>query len=259
MKKKIAGLIVAGAVALTSLAGVATYAYFSDTATSSNNTVQAGTLELNAFRDDMLISGPMFYTAPDAQNQGLKPTGLWKPGKSEARGLVIKNEGTVGAKMGKIYAVSDDGKTYGGADTAFNDFADQTQVSVTALSSGYNNFDYRDVSAISAALETANAEVQAYISEGTHTDAEVNALMQSKLNAIAAQRGSYWNATYLGADSLATMLQNNRIWPRPDVQLDAGKSLYFVYSVWYKNLNTDQNANQGKAYKFTFKQDFKQN
>lgn len=261
MKKRLAAFIVAGTVALTCFAGVGTYAYFSNVATSKQNNFQTGTLKISTLRDDMLISGPMFYTTPDNVNRGLKPTGLWYPGKQESRGLIIKNEGSIDAVMGKIFAINEDGLVYGGtrdADKAFTDFANQTQVSIYALSTAYNNFDYRDVTAISDALEQANNEVQEYINEGNHTETEINALMKSKLDAIAAQRGSYWNASYMGSDSLATMIQNNRIWSRPYLELKAGKSVYFVYTVWFKNTNTNQNANQGKAYKITFVQDFKQ-
>lgn len=101
MKKRVLLLSLA-VILLCGLVGGATYALFSDQATNSNNTFAAGTVKVNADRNlGDPVPGPMFYTTRDEGNFNDPTwlvdhaTGLWYPGKSETRQLIIKNDGTL--------------------------------------------------------------------------------------------------------------------------------------------------------------------
>lgn len=96
MKRKF--LIIGIMVALMAMVvGGATFAWFTDTATSSDNTFTSGTVDIDAYRDGFdTIDGPMFYTtkeegATQDGTKGLKATGLWAPGDSVVRSLVVHN------------------------------------------------------------------------------------------------------------------------------------------------------------------------
>lgn len=111
MKKKLALLI--SVVVLAALAvGGATYALFTDDAINKNNTFVAGTVDIDSYRDGFdTIPGPMFYTTPeegktptDPPYDGLKPTGIWAPGDTHIRSLVVYNKGSLDVVLNKIAA-----------------------------------------------------------------------------------------------------------------------------------------------------------
>ncbi len=109
MKKKL--MLISMVIALvTLLAGGATFAFLTDTASNSANTFVSGTVDIDAYRDGFdTIDGPMFYTTaeegmtPD-DNRGLKPTGLWAPGDTVVRSLVVHNEGNLDSILYKAEA-----------------------------------------------------------------------------------------------------------------------------------------------------------
>jgi spore coat-associated protein N len=85
--KKIIGLTIA-AIIVIAIAGVGTFAFFSDTETSANNTITAGTLDLG------LSNTTGTEAAGSATGTWVTPTGF-KPGDNLAATLFAKNSGTV--------------------------------------------------------------------------------------------------------------------------------------------------------------------
>lgn len=97
-------------VAVCLLIGGATFAYFTDQAGSAGNTFTAGTVDITAKRDmGDPLPGPMFYTnleegkTPSGSNPNW-PTGLWYPGKSDIRTLIVENTGSLDAYLDGISA-----------------------------------------------------------------------------------------------------------------------------------------------------------
>lgn len=99
-------------MAISLIVGGSTYAFFSDTATNSNKTFTAGTVDIDSYRDGFdTIPGPMFYTTPsegatptEPSYDGLKPTGLWAPGDTHIRSLVVYNKGSLDAAIKQVKA-----------------------------------------------------------------------------------------------------------------------------------------------------------
>lgn len=97
MKRKL-WLALTAAVATVAVGVGATFALFSDTATSTNN-LTAGTLCLTSERNDGdTVPGPMFYvtaaqgaTPPPLNLPGTLPTGEWAPGDTHTRTLTVFN------------------------------------------------------------------------------------------------------------------------------------------------------------------------
>lgn len=100
--KKAIALIILSMITLVALVTVGTYAYFNSITTSENNTFAAGTVDISLYRDDVPFYGPMFYSFAGEGISGMKPTGYWYPGKTETRGAIISNEGTLNAKLAGI-------------------------------------------------------------------------------------------------------------------------------------------------------------
>lgn len=95
-----------------------TFALFSASAGPNNNQFTAGTLTLDAYRDQGdTIPGPMFYTTPDEGDtptgvDGLFPTGPWAPGDSKVRVLMLKNTGSLDAWLTSVGADLASGSMY---------------------------------------------------------------------------------------------------------------------------------------------------
>jgi predicted ribosomally synthesized peptide with SipW-like signal peptide len=85
-------------VSISLLAGGATFAYFSDQASNTDNNFQTGTLSVKVDRNlGDPVPGPMFYTVKDEGNFPVgslnpgHPTGPWYPGKEETRQLIVQH------------------------------------------------------------------------------------------------------------------------------------------------------------------------
>jgi spore coat-associated protein N len=108
-KRKKVALYAASSLLATSLVvGGASFALFKSSATNGPNLGTAGTVEITAKRNDVPNNGPMFYTESVAGAVGGMPTGLWAPGDAHTRGLFLKNEGTLEAKLATITATAAD-------------------------------------------------------------------------------------------------------------------------------------------------------
>ncbi|MGZ4134908.1 MAG: TasA family protein [Tumebacillaceae bacterium] len=101
--KKLALLAVTGVVATSLAVGGASYALFTSNATNTGNSFTAGTLKVEANRDDIPTVGPMFYTDTSAL-PGTMATGFWAPGDKYTRGLFLKNTGSLDARLKSITA-----------------------------------------------------------------------------------------------------------------------------------------------------------
>jgi predicted ribosomally synthesized peptide with SipW-like signal peptide len=94
------------------LAGGATMALFTDTASNTGNNFAAGTVNIEADRDlGDPIPGPMFYTtsAEGATPGGALPlpanvTGLWYPGRTVTRVLDVRNAGSLEVRLHRVSA-----------------------------------------------------------------------------------------------------------------------------------------------------------
>lgn len=85
--KKILGLAIV-AIAIIAMAGVGTYAYFSDTEESTGNIIQAGTLDLglaNSSGTNPVGGTTVTFSTPDN----------WKPADTQTIKLYVNNEGTI--------------------------------------------------------------------------------------------------------------------------------------------------------------------
>lgn len=106
-------LSLSGILGLGIAVGGATFALFSSNATNANNQFTAGTLKITSNRDDVPTSGPMFYTNVTADMPGIDPTGIWAPGDKQTRGLFLKNEGTLRAKLKTVSVTNEEGSNIG--------------------------------------------------------------------------------------------------------------------------------------------------
>lgn len=96
-----------GVVGVGLTVGGATMALFSSSAANEGNQFTAGTLKITAKRDDIPNDGPMFYT-DTVSHSGTLPTGEWAPGDKNTRGLFLKNEGSLPAKLANVTAKAAD-------------------------------------------------------------------------------------------------------------------------------------------------------
>lgn len=106
-KLRLPMLIVLG---MCSVIGAATFAWYMDSATNGPQTLTAGTVSIDSFRDGFdVIPGPMFYTTPEQGEapdgtDGLKATGPWQPGDTHVRSLVVYNDGSLDATLDQVKA-----------------------------------------------------------------------------------------------------------------------------------------------------------
>jgi predicted ribosomally synthesized peptide with SipW-like signal peptide len=128
--KKIIGLALAGLLIL-GMAGYSTFAYFSDTETSTNNIFTAGTLDLKTNNADSVTA---------TWGNGSNPVA---PGYSSSGTVTLKNSGTIAANHVDIkftVGTTSNAGTYNATDLGDADITDMSTVmTVTALSYGGND------------------------------------------------------------------------------------------------------------------------
>lgn len=114
--KKMAFTVMSGVLALALAVGGTTYAIFTSSASNSGNTITAGTINLDAKRDNGdYVPGPMFY--PDALDPDgnhpydvsqIAPSGEalggWAPGDKVTRTMILTNTGSLDAMVTGIKA-----------------------------------------------------------------------------------------------------------------------------------------------------------
>lgn len=191
MKKKnrsYGKLLLASAVSVVlcafMLAGT-TWAWFTDSATNTGNSIQAGTLKISAasaavdpaasekpftvagFNGDAAFG---FGAAQDLESAGpMISAQNWEPGTSDAKLLSVKNAGTLAAKIKLRFTVADGGL----ADALWFDF-----VQVSADNAVTGTFTRRPMNTLAAFAESieiplagANDEVRFLFLFGMNTDA----------------------------------------------------------------------------------------
>jgi spore coat-associated protein N len=275
MKKRMAMYMLASTVAFAGLAGAGTYAYFSDTETSEGNKVQAGTLEMTGFRNDIPIEGPMFYTydgfGPD--DAGVLGTGLWQPGDTHTRGMFIRNDGTLNAKLNKLYAEAEN------ADAEA--FAEQAHVTIAVFEPDSNVFlnidssEYADlVDAIDQFYKTTFDDLmeslfpnhdQMELEELKEAIKQVHGevkklLMEESFRVDVDGDPVNVDVRHVFQDQLSEFVGNGEV-VVPDLQyvVEPGESLFFGYTVSFDDLTPEENNPlQGKEVKFNFATEFVQ-
>lgn len=258
MKKQFILIIMALALTVVMAVTVGTYAYFGDLKTSSANTFETGILKLDNFRDDLKITGPMFYEKSDSQNIGLNPTGLWKPNKRETRGMIIENTGSFDAKLKNISCWSDDNLQVDGMsenEIAFTKFTKDARVYIYAIPA---DDDY-DPKVYGEALKEANTAIQSYINTGNHSISDIEYYAHTKYLEVTSRYGlGIMYPLSSGNTSLYSIIKNGLLDSRGICNLDVGKSMYFSYVIWLTETGQAQNEFQGKNYKLTFASEFVQ-
>lgn len=278
MKKRMAMALLSSTVAFAGLVGAGTYAYFSDTETSNGNTVQAGTLEMTGFRNDIPIEGPMFYTSDDfdAGNNapdGVLGTGLWQPGDTNTRGMFIRNDGTLDAKLNKLYAVAEDADAEAFAEQAHvtiavfepdsnvflgidsSEYADLVEAIDQFYKTNFDqlmeqlfpNADQMELEELKQAIKQVHGEVKKLI---------MNQSFQVDVNGAPVNV----NVKQVFQDQLSNLIGNNNL---VDNQLqyvvEPGESLFFGYTVSFDDLTPEENNPlQGKEVRFNFATEFVQ-
>lgn len=123
-KKKLALLVMCSVLVVGLGVGGATYALFSDTVNHSANAFTAGTINLESKRNHGdYTPGPMFYPAsldPDGahpydeslETPSGESMGGWAPGDVVQRTMILRNEGSLDAKITGIKAIPRDSYTH---------------------------------------------------------------------------------------------------------------------------------------------------
>ncbi|MDQ1001883.1 putative ribosomally synthesized peptide with SipW-like signal peptide [Neobacillus niacini] len=124
IKKRLALLSVTGLVGMGLTIGGATYALFTDSAQSKNNTITSGSIDISEKRDrGDSVPGPMFYSSISDTNTtdpgkyaydvdkannlypyGGEAKGGWAPGDSVQRTMIVESEGSLEARLKSISA-----------------------------------------------------------------------------------------------------------------------------------------------------------
>ncbi len=126
-KRALLGSVLAVVVCVVMLIG-STFAWFTDSVTSSGNKIQAGQLGIAAsYQDVDMSAGTVSYTIPGFdrvadgtvkflenatqidQNQPIIPEDFWEPGAVGAKLITVKNDGNLAAKIKLQFVVADSG------------------------------------------------------------------------------------------------------------------------------------------------------
>jgi spore coat-associated protein N len=258
-KKKLGMYAALGMLGIGLTVGGGTYALFTDSATNTNNTFEAGTLKLAGHRHDIPITGPMFYT--NDSDAGRMGTGVWAPGDVHTRAMLIENTGSLDAKLTSLKAI----KTSGGTE----EFSQNAQVVISVL-------ETRDGNTIDATVvKNINEEINRQFKRALDGKKSIflnadNARMAQEI--LATAREVLLNQTFvaknvLGQDvsvyvtdiyvnSLANLKDQGADVSQFNVEVDRGETLYMAYTVTLPI--SAGNEVQGDTPVFTFKSNFEQ-
>ncbi|ANE46891.1 hypothetical protein SY83_12070 [Paenibacillus swuensis] len=267
-RKKMALLAMTGVMAGSLAIGGATYALFKSTATNTMNTFASGTLKMSASRQDVPMTGPMFYTN-DNVAAGMMGTGFWAPGDTHTRALFIDNNGTLDGKLKSLKAVPE-----GNVSDAM-EFAKQATVTIAVFEAPENteygtevlqylNKQQNDLfkerqtiwwNAIKARWTGLTIEQQ----KAAYYDflAEIRTVL---LDTIFEYKTTPFAVKQVFTGSLEELYNsNNGVSSALALKLGAGKTMFMGYTVHFMNLAPEvNNLVQGKEVKFTFQSDFVQ-
>ncbi|MDN3016815.1 TasA family protein [Paenibacillus sp. BSR1-1] len=143
LKRRLALFSASGLLGISLIAGGATYAIFTDSATNNNNNFTSGTIDLDQTRDlGDTIPGPMFYSSTsdptgkypyDKSGVPLAPPGSdavggWAPGDHVLRAMNLFNKGSLDAKVTKLKADISTGATNSGV--GYNQFINKMNIKI---------------------------------------------------------------------------------------------------------------------------------
>lgn len=247
--------------------GGGTYALFTSSAQNTGNTFAAGTLSLSTHRNDVPIEGPMFYT--NDSDAGRMGTGFWAPKDTHTRAMLIKNTGTLDAKLTDLIAIPE-----GTSEQQANAlaFGEQAMVTVAALATPNGiTINAADIDRINLEADRA---FKALISGNRFTQA----LARSGQEAFAIAREFWLNWTYeLDSNGNTVLVSVSDVYVGslkdlynggsgrdavlPNLVLPAKKTMHLAYNVSFLDdagTGFDNDALQGKAVNFMFQNNFEQ-
>jgi len=263
MSKKMASIVIASALALVLIVSGGTYAYFSDTVASEGNTFTTGTLTMDSVRDDLPITGPMFYT--NITSDGLKGTGYWEPGKRLVRTLIVTNTGSLPAQLNHIQAqlINANGATDAEKAMFLRDMKIQTRYAVNAMR---NNYTWLDIDVFLQGLEEAQVRFEAAL-DGELQGAEESVILDKmdqiydeELDKLSIRdrdhiiHGDQPLSSYINGYDYEDINHHSTLGVPV---LQPGDTMAIVYSAALYN-NGNQNLIQGKEFNFDFTHEFVQ-
>ena len=156
-------------VALAMMAGT-TFAWFTDSVTSSNNLIVAGNLDVEMYYQNQEVKS---WTKVEETTNVFKKDALWEPGHTEVVKLQISNEGTLALKykLG-INVVDETGST--NSEGEFFKLSEHIRFGVISSNTDNSAVDYTRKMAIAAVEDVAKP-----ISEGFNTE---NIRLESRNN-----------------------------------------------------------------------------
>jgi spore coat-associated protein N len=289
IKKKLTLLATTGIVGIGLVAGGATYAIFTDSASNKTNTFTAGTLKIQSSRDDIPNYGPMFYTNSTNSSVGAMPTGLWAPGDKKTRGLFLENKGSLEGVLKQVSILPTNSAA--GAVTAASTGTDATAYANDMLFAKQSNVIIWNVKkydrdgkqwidltpALSATQMDDLMEFLNGVYEGwrtTHpfadiasdqTKAEIlnlaNAEMMKKLNNLPGPTNNqYFQVDQLKVAKLSDLMTTPFNTKSLGIKIQNDKAILLGFTVEMELNPTavDKNSMQGKSVYFTFKTDWEQ-
>jgi spore coat-associated protein N len=266
-KKKMLIAAFSSVVLLCAAIGGGTYALFTSSAQNTGNTFASGTLSLSTHRNDVPVEGPMFYTGDsDAGRMG---TGLWAPKDTHTRAMLIKNTGTLDAKLTDLIAIPE-GTPAQQADALT--FGEQAVVTVAALAAPGG------VTLNADALNEVNEAADRLFKSLINGPSFLKALARNGQEAFAIAREAVLDWTYRVDNNGQTVLVSvsdayvgslkdlynsgaGRDANLPNLILPAKKTMHLAYNVTFVDdtgLGFDNDSLQGKSVNFTFKNNFEQ-
>lgn len=248
-KRKLAWLTVSGMLVVALAVSGATLALFTSSASNSGNTFETGNLELSTHRHDVPIEGPMFYTYDS--DDGRMGTGEWAPRDINTRAMLIKNTGSLDAKLSRLYAIPESENA--------DDFSEQAIVTIAVLDGPGDlapdvirlaneaiDREYKDLMSQGWLGRLAGRTVQEFAAEVRkaflHLQFEVDG------------HNFFVKDVYTG--TLAGLM-NNGTSALEDLELPRNRTMYMAYTVTLPD-HENNNAVQGQDIRFTFKSEFVQ-
>lgn len=243
-------LIPTSVMAVSLLVGGGTYALFTSSATNTGNTFTAGTLTMSTSRDDIPMTGPMFYT--NDNTSGWSGTGLWAPGDNHTRGLFVKNTGSLDGKLSKVSAIA------AGSGPEYASFESQADVTIAVFAPN-GNFDqtaYRQLmqevdnwykNVRKYVITNKIADVDAYINQSyLHQVFDVKNVLDEDVSASVKE---VYN------DKLSNLINGKDV-SSLGINIPSQNTLLLGYTVALPLTAGDDL--QGKTVQFTFENDFVQ-
>lgn len=263
-KKKMLITAFSSVLLLCAAIGGGTYALFTSSAQNTGSTIASGTLSLSTHRNDVPIEGPMFYTNDSVS--GEMGTGYWAPKDTHTRAMLIKNTGTLDAKLTDLIAIPE-GSTAEQADALA--FGEQAMVTVAAFTTP--KWYELNADQMEAANQAADEAFKKFIGK--------NPVFAKGGQEVFAEARKFWLSWKYRVDNNGNPIDvtvsdvfvgslkdlynggSGRDAVLPNLVVPAKKTIHLGYNVTFlddANGTFDNDALQGKSVKFTFQNNFEQ-